>query len=363
MKMGVRKPNIKKSISSKTKGKMTRCVKKSINPLYEKKGMGIINNPQKALYNKVYNKTTVGMKDLAGLASSKKRINSNKTSKSNNYNENSNYCVASEFSYREKCLNRISTLKIRRFWFNLIGYFIVIPCLFNILVDPKYFIDCIILEPEILPLIALTLSPFGYMIYKASKYKKEIALLEKDYKKSKQKLDDYLDSCMISTEDIDDIFTEDSINNIISSSLSSTELINRIEDSNELMLSYLKLITSSVRIENFENIETYKSEIISSLKRIFACINKLTTKLENNHLALMYVDTLKHNLDSIKFQLKIMILDINRIILSVELNQDSQSDVESFSESIKTILSHAEEIDSEILSLKRKVIKNTDKDE
>lgn len=58
MKYGYRIPNIKKSVSSKTTGRINRTVKKSINPLYSKRGMGYINNPEKAIYNKAYNKTT-----------------------------------------------------------------------------------------------------------------------------------------------------------------------------------------------------------------------------------------------------------------------------------------------------------------
>lgn len=64
MKFGVRKPNFKKSIKSRTTGKIKRMVKKSINPLYGKKGMGFVNNPKKAMYNKVYNKTSIGILDL-----------------------------------------------------------------------------------------------------------------------------------------------------------------------------------------------------------------------------------------------------------------------------------------------------------
>lgn len=67
MKFGFRKPSIKKSISARTTGKLKRKIKKSINPLYGKKGMGIINNPKKAVYNKVYNKTTFGLKDIFKL--------------------------------------------------------------------------------------------------------------------------------------------------------------------------------------------------------------------------------------------------------------------------------------------------------
>lgn len=58
MKVGIRKPNIKKSIKARTTGKLNRKIKSSINPLYGKSGMGVINNPKKALYNKVYNKTS-----------------------------------------------------------------------------------------------------------------------------------------------------------------------------------------------------------------------------------------------------------------------------------------------------------------
>ena len=65
MKYGVRKPNIKKSIKARTTGKVKRQVKKAVNPLYGKKGMGIVNDPKKAAYNAVYNRTTVGVSDIA----------------------------------------------------------------------------------------------------------------------------------------------------------------------------------------------------------------------------------------------------------------------------------------------------------
>lgn len=63
MKVGVRKPSLKKSISARTRGRVTREVKKALIPGYGKKGRGILD-PKKALYNKVYNKTTVSVKDL-----------------------------------------------------------------------------------------------------------------------------------------------------------------------------------------------------------------------------------------------------------------------------------------------------------
>ena len=50
MKIGVRKPSLKKAIKASTTGKAKRAVKKAVNPLYGK--------------NAVYKKTTIGVKDL-----------------------------------------------------------------------------------------------------------------------------------------------------------------------------------------------------------------------------------------------------------------------------------------------------------
>lgn len=59
MKIGVRTPSLKKSFKARTTGRINRTLKKSVNPLYGKKGMGYIKNPEKALYNKIYHKATV----------------------------------------------------------------------------------------------------------------------------------------------------------------------------------------------------------------------------------------------------------------------------------------------------------------
>lgn len=64
MKIGIRTPSLKKSFKARTTGRAKRAVKRSINPAYGKKGMGWVNDPKKAAYNKVYNKTTVSAKDL-----------------------------------------------------------------------------------------------------------------------------------------------------------------------------------------------------------------------------------------------------------------------------------------------------------
>ena len=64
MKFGMRKPSLTKSIKARTTGKLKRKVKSSINPLYGKKGIGLITNPRKAVYNKVYKKTSFSFFDL-----------------------------------------------------------------------------------------------------------------------------------------------------------------------------------------------------------------------------------------------------------------------------------------------------------
>lgn len=64
MKVGIRKPSIKRSLKARTTGRAKRAIKRSINPLYGKKGMGWINNSKKAAYNKVYHKTSIGLSDI-----------------------------------------------------------------------------------------------------------------------------------------------------------------------------------------------------------------------------------------------------------------------------------------------------------
>ncbi len=42
---------------------MKRKVKKAVNPLYGRKGMGVLH-PKRAIRNKVYRKTTFGLGDI-----------------------------------------------------------------------------------------------------------------------------------------------------------------------------------------------------------------------------------------------------------------------------------------------------------
>ena len=64
MKFGMRKPSLNKMVKARTTTKLKKSVKRSVNPLYGKKGMGWVNDPKKAAYNKVYKKTTFSLFDL-----------------------------------------------------------------------------------------------------------------------------------------------------------------------------------------------------------------------------------------------------------------------------------------------------------
>lgn len=64
MKFGMRKPSLKKSIAARTTGRAKRALKRLLIPGYGKKGMGWLRNPKKALYNKMYRRTTLSLRDL-----------------------------------------------------------------------------------------------------------------------------------------------------------------------------------------------------------------------------------------------------------------------------------------------------------
>lgn len=72
----MRKPSLTRSLKARTTSKWKRQAKKAIIPGYGKKGMGWVKNPKKAMYNKVYHKTTFGLSDL--FKPSKKRAKNNK---------------------------------------------------------------------------------------------------------------------------------------------------------------------------------------------------------------------------------------------------------------------------------------------
>ena len=67
MKFGLRTPSLKKMIKARTTSKWKRQIKKAVIPGYGKKGIGLFRNPKKAVYNKVYRKTSFDIFKLLGL--------------------------------------------------------------------------------------------------------------------------------------------------------------------------------------------------------------------------------------------------------------------------------------------------------
>ena len=60
----IRKVSLKKSIKARTTGKLKRQIKGEINPLYGKKGIDYVTDPKKAIYNKIYHKTSFSIFDI-----------------------------------------------------------------------------------------------------------------------------------------------------------------------------------------------------------------------------------------------------------------------------------------------------------
>ena len=82
MKMGLRTPSLKKSFKARTTGRAKRAIKRAVIPAYGKKGTGFIKDPKKAMYNKVYQKTTVdGLASVRKVSSSKNSSNTKANNK------------------------------------------------------------------------------------------------------------------------------------------------------------------------------------------------------------------------------------------------------------------------------------------
>lgn len=57
MKLGIRKPSIRKSLSARTRGRVKRAVKSAVVPMYGERGVGWLH-PKRAIYNRIYKRTT-----------------------------------------------------------------------------------------------------------------------------------------------------------------------------------------------------------------------------------------------------------------------------------------------------------------
>lgn len=68
MKFGVRKPSLTRSFKARTTGRWKRAMKRAIIPGYGRRGMGLLH-PKRAMYNRIYRRTTVSAWDLAKVFS------------------------------------------------------------------------------------------------------------------------------------------------------------------------------------------------------------------------------------------------------------------------------------------------------
>lgn len=78
MKFGFRMPSLKRRIAARTS--LKRIVRHRLG-LKAPKGMGIITNPKKYVYNKIYKKTTFGVEDIVKVSRSKKSKSTSSSSK------------------------------------------------------------------------------------------------------------------------------------------------------------------------------------------------------------------------------------------------------------------------------------------
>lgn len=64
MKFGFRTPSPKRSLRAATTGRAVRAAKSAVNPIYGKKGVGFALDPERAVYNAVYNRVTIDARRL-----------------------------------------------------------------------------------------------------------------------------------------------------------------------------------------------------------------------------------------------------------------------------------------------------------
>lgn len=64
MKFGLRTPSLKRMVRARTTGRVMRVMKNAVNPLYGTKGMGLAREPKKALYDRLYRRTSFSLKGL-----------------------------------------------------------------------------------------------------------------------------------------------------------------------------------------------------------------------------------------------------------------------------------------------------------
>lgn len=147
MKIGYRKPNFKKSIKSRTTGRIKRSINKSITPIYGKKGVGFAKNPKKSIQQSIYHKTTFdttkNIKDSINKTNfSKSSINNNSNTSNTIKIDKSGNNIKTDCIKREK--NDVSFSPTTEKIINIISYIIAFIIITFILITISSFIIGII---------------------------------------------------------------------------------------------------------------------------------------------------------------------------------------------------------------------------
>lgn len=163
MKVGVRKPSIKKSVSARTTGNINRSIKKSTNPLYGKKGVGIVNNPKKAIYNKVYSKTSISAVDLVKENTVSQKENVLNEDPYIDYNKGDNMKLNNNKMYSQnKKMTESKFLKNKKI---AVRYFPFLILVFTIL----FFVTILIFPVNLLILLSIFIFTKILRFYKTTK--------------------------------------------------------------------------------------------------------------------------------------------------------------------------------------------------
>ncbi len=64
MRIGMRKPSVKRMIKARTTDRAKRAVKRAVIPGYGRRGMGFVKNPKRAIKGAIYRRTTFSVWDL-----------------------------------------------------------------------------------------------------------------------------------------------------------------------------------------------------------------------------------------------------------------------------------------------------------
>lgn len=106
MRFGPRRISLKKSFKARTTGRLKRAVKSAIIPFYGKRGMGLLH-PKRALYNRVYQRTTFSVPKLllgAAKGSSGRRNGKSAVAKIASSDEAGNY---NDYDYYDRLVKSL----------------------------------------------------------------------------------------------------------------------------------------------------------------------------------------------------------------------------------------------------------------